>query len=316
MMIVIILACLALSFFFSGMETGVLMLNRVRVRHLRERGSMGAGVLLDFLHRPGELSATVLVGNTLVNGVATVLVAEFFLESGGPFATIAAIAGALIFALCLWIFGDLVPKALFRRFPTRLASRLAPALQVAYVILWPVVKLFAFLSQMVVRSMGGHVSSRQMFVTRDELKLLAREGGEGISLSGEQRNLVATILESQSATARDVMWPRSEAVTVRPEGTAEERCNVSVASKFSRLPVENGGTHWEGLWVAYDTIFQTQTGLRSPPRLAMNMPLDEILQTLRKARSPFAFVKDADGNDVGFVTVEDVLSRYLGRIDL
>lgn len=313
----LILACLLLSFFFSGMETGVLGLNRARVRHLRERGASGAGVLLDFLHRPGELSATVLAGNTMVNGVVTVLVAQFFLEEGGPFAAAAAV---LIFALFLWVFGDLVPKALFRRFPTRLATRLAPALLVAYVILWPVVKVFAFLTQAVVRLLGGHVSQRQMFVTRDELKLLAREGGQGISLSGEQRNLIATILESHNATVRDVMHPRAEAVTVRADQDVGERCRISAESRFSRLPLESAGgrdaPRWDGLWVAYDVIFNTQGTPRTPPRVDLNTPLDDALLALRKARSPFAFVRDAEGRDVGFLTVEDVLRRYLGKMDL
>jgi putative hemolysin len=310
-----IILCLIFSFFFSGMETGVLLLNRARVRYLKERGSIGARILLDlFLNYPGRLSSTVLVGNTIVNGVATVLVAQWFLRSDGP---LHAVGAVFLFAFILWFFGELVPKALFRRFPNRLTTLLAPLLLVCFSILWPIIQIFVFLSQVVVKFIGGKITSRQMFVTRDELKLMAREGKQTVVVSGEQQNLIASILDSQSATAKDIMKPKDQVVTVKESQTQEERLALSVEKNYSRLPIESGKTHhWEGLWVAYDSLFTVNIKERIPPLISTNTNLEEILNILRRSKSPFAFVKDHDGKDLGIITVEDVLRRYIGKIDL
>jgi len=317
MMILVILGCLVLSFFFSGMETGVLLLNRARVRHLKERGSLGARILLDFMHRPGHLSATVLVGNTLVNSVAIVLVLRIAMRSGHLGS---ALFWVVLFAGILWIFGDLISKALFRRFPNRFTTRLAPLLLATSVCLWPVVRLFDFFSLAVIRAMGGKVSSRQMFVTREELKLMAREGERNFPLSGEQLNLVASILDSPNATAREVMRPRSEVVCVKSTQSRTERFQFAATTPYSRFPVEppspEGLRQWEGVWVVYDTLFGVRKDLHFPVCLPFTTPLEEILSELRKAKSPLAFVRDGEGNDVGIVTVEDVLRRYHGKIDL
>ena len=314
----IIFGCMILSFFFSGMETGVLLLSRARIRHLKERGSFGANILLDFLHHPGHLSSTVLVGNTLVNGIATVLVAEWFLESTDD--PITAMGAVALFAFILWFYGDLVAKAIFRRFPNRFTVYLAPVLQLAYVGLWPAVQLFYILSQGVIRIVGGKVSPRQMLVTRDELKLMAEEVKQGAFLSGEQRNLVASILDNQNATIGDVMLPRTNVVAVKENQPDEERKKVALVKGFSRLPVESNrlqkGFFWNGLWVVYDSIFKTDVGLRHPPCVDKTAHLEEALLSLRKAHSPFAFVKNQDGHDIGIITVEDILRHYIGRMDL
>ena len=314
---IIIFWCMVLSFFFSGMETGVLLLNRARIRHLKERGSFGARILLDFLHHPGHLSSTVLVGNTLVNGIATVLVAEWFLEFSD---SLTAIGAVTLFTFILWFCGDLVAKAIFRRFPNRLTVRLAPLLQLAYFGLCPAVRLFHVLSQGVIRIVGGKVSPRQMFVTRDELKLMAEEVKQGTLLSGEQRNLVASILDNQNATVQDIMRPRENVVTVKKEQSDEERRKAALTKGFSRLPVGSNGLQeqalWDGLWVVYDSIFEAKVKLRDPPRVGTEVHLEEILVSLRKARSPFAFVKNQEGHDIGIITTEDILRHYIGKIEL
>ncbi len=315
-LIAVILVCLVLSAFFSGMETGVLLLNRVRVRHLQEKGSWGARKLMRFLQNPSHLFSTVLVGNTLVNGIATVLIAHFFLREQGA---LAAGGAVLLFALILGLYGDLVPKALFRRFPNRLATKLAPFLWVAYWLLWPLVQLFAILSRFALKLMGGKFSSGEMFVTREELKFLAKEEEGGIALTGEQRNLVASILDSPHATAKEVMRPKSEVVTTHKDDAKEERYALVAMSRYSRLPViskKREQAQWDGLWVSYDLIFGVGEELRHPPRIARSMKLEDVLAILRKARSPMAFVKDTEGNDIGIVTVEDVLRHYLGKLDL
>lgn len=310
----IILFCLVASFFFSGMETGVLLLNRTRIRYLKERGSIGAMILMDFfLHHPSRLSSTVLVGNTIVNGFSTVLVVQWFLRTDGlP----GAIGAAILFACILWFFGELIPKALFRRFPNRLTTFLAPLLLLSFLVLWPIIQVFVTLSQFVVTVMGGKITSRQMFVTRDELKLMAREGKESVQMTGEQRNLIASILDSQSATAKDIMKPKDQVITVDESTPLADRIALSVSKNYSRFPVVSKSSNkWDTLWVAYDSLFGVEKR-RDPPTVFPETNLEEILRILRNSKSPMAIVRSHLGHDLGIVTVEDVIRRYVGKIDL
>ena len=316
MIVGIVIGCMIFSFFFSGMETGVLLLNRARVRYLKEQGSIGARILFEFLHRPSQLSATVLVGNTLMNGVATVLVAQWFLQWG----ILPACAAVILFAISLWYFCDLVPKDLFRRFPNRLTTRLAPFLLLSYGCLWPLAQLFDLLSRLFIKAIVGKISSRQIFVTRDELKLMAREVRQEEALTGEQRNLVASILDSHQATVRDVMRPRSEVVVVAQDSSGTECRALAVSKGYSRFPIELQKTSspnvWTGLRVVYDSIFGVQAGPRTLLRIPASASLNEALSELRKAKTTFAAVKSQDNRDIGIVTVEDILRRYLGKIEL
>jgi putative hemolysin len=183
-----------------------------------------------------------------------------------------------------------------------------------------VVQFFTITSQFLIRAMGGKTSPRQMFVTRDELKLLAHEGSQGVSLTGEQRNLVASILDSPHATAREVMRSRTEVAVVQPSQSEDERLSVAAQRQFSRLPIEipeaEGGIRWEKVWVAYDALFQTGVQSRPCPSIPIDAHLEEILAALRKARTSLGVVRDHEGKAAGIVTVEDVLRRYLGKIEL
>lgn len=299
------------------METGILMLHLPRVRHLRKQGSFGARVLLDFLQHPGSLSSTVLVGNTAVNSIALVLIAEFFFATGGLVASIAAV---FLFSIILWLYGDVIPKELFRKYPTRLSTRFALLLWMTYICLWPIIQIFNILSLAVIRALGGRTSSSQMFVTRDELKLLAQEMDGNDQRIDKQRNLIASILECHQVTVRDIMRPIPEVVTTKSSQTEEERRAIVMQSGFSRLPIisSTSSEHhpWDGLWVVYDSFFLGHSSDRSPPRLLADAGLDTALAQLRQAHTPFGFVKNKEGNEIGIVTAEDIVSRYLGKVQL
>lgn len=307
----VVLICLVFSFFYSGIEAGILSLSRARIRHLKEQGSVNARILLDFLHRPGSLSSTVLVANTLANGLASIVVAEWFLREGGA---LAAICGIIVFSGLLGFWGELVPKTLFQRFPTRLTVHLVPIIYATYILLWPIVQFFYICSKGLIRIWGGRLSTRQLFVTRDELKLLSKEVGGDTRLSGEQRNLVASILDSKHATVRDVLRPKAQVITVSPQSSEKDRLEL-VRKTHSRLPIQTA-SGWGKLWVSYDSLFKTGVESRDPPFVELNFRLEEVLKTLRRNKSSFAYVRDEKGKECGIVTVEDVLRRYLGKIEI
>ncbi|MCC7519737.1 MAG: DUF21 domain-containing protein [Verrucomicrobiae bacterium] len=311
----LVACCLLLSFFFSGMEAALANLNWGRIRHLRERGSLGAALLVRFIAHPGRLASLVISGNLLVNSATIILVARcFFLEWGAA----AAVLAVLLMAFTLWLYGEMVPKALFERFPNRLAIRFAPLLFVLTLLLWPFVRLADFLTRVVVRTRGGQSASSQERVTREEIKALAGADERGVPLSGEQQNLIARILDTRGALARDVMRPRTEVRTLSIGASAAEGLEAARTSGFARLPVAHASRpeKWSGVRNAYDLLFDTGIGERPAPRLMDSTELPQVLTRLLVAHTPMGFVQDAEGRDIGIITAEDVLRHYLGRADL
>lgn len=307
--------CLLLSFFFSGMEAALANLNWGRIRHLHERGSVGAGLLIRFIAHPNRLASLVIAGNTLANGAAVVVVAREFLLLGGP---VAALASVLLMSFALWLYGELVPKALFERFPNRLAIRFAPALFALTVLLLPLVAIADFLTRTLVRARGGRALPSHGHVTREELKAMAGTDERGVLLTGEQQNLVARILDTRGARARDVMKPREQVCQVAGDAGDEACLEASRTSGFARLPVAHASRHqkWSGVRNAYDLIFETGVGERPAPHLPDTTELPQVLTRLLVARTPMGIVQDANGQDLGIITAEDVLRHYLGRADL
>ncbi|NUN92790.1 MAG: DUF21 domain-containing protein [Verrucomicrobiae bacterium] len=311
----VVAVCLLFSFFFSGMEAALAHLNWGRIRHLRERGSLGAALLVRFITHPGRLASLVIAGNTLVNGIAIAFVARhFFLASGA----LSALAAVLLMAFALWLYGDLTPKALFQRFPNRLAIRFAPLLFATTFLLWPLVRAAELFTRALIRARGGHTPTAPDRVTREELRAMVAADARGVHLSGEQQNLIARILDTRGARARDVMKPRPEVQTL-PEGArAAQSLEASRASGFARLPVVHPSRpeKWTGVRNIYDLLFQTGIGERPIPRIPDTTELPQVLTRLLVAHAPMGIIQDAEGRDLGIITAEDVLRYYLGRADL
>lgn len=307
--------CLLLSFFFSGMEAALANLNWGRIRHLRERGSAGAALLIRFIAHPNRLASLVVAGNTLANGTVVVLVARHFFYIGGP---LAALASVLLIAFALWLYGELVPKAVFERFPNRLAIRFAPFLFALTLLLWPLVRIADLLTRVLVRAQGGRASPTHEHITREELKVMAGSDERGVLLTGEQQNLVARILDTRGALALNAMKPRAEVQAILEGASPSDCLEVSRATGFARLPVAHASRieKWSGVRNTYDLLFQTGAGERPAPHIPETTELPQVLTRLLVARTPMGIVQDANGRDVGIITAEDVLRHYLGRANL
>ncbi len=312
-----ILGCMLLSCLFSGMESALRALDRNRLRHLREHGSTGARILLGFMSNSGRMAWTVLIGNTLAKTVALVLMAQWFQHLGGG---LAGFAAAMLTALALWFYGDMVPRAIFQRFPNRLGIHFAGVLLVAWIVLWPIVLFFDLVTRLVILAAGGRITPGQILVTREEIRGMGGRHGAKDGFTGEQRNLVASILDSRDARACDVMRPAPEVSVLRGDEGSEAHLRQALQTHFSRFPVQGGPgeaeDRWTGIWSVYDELYATGITRRRPPRVEANAPLEEVMEALRKARSPMAFVRDAERRDVGIVTAEDILRRYLGKVEM
>ena len=316
-----ILAFVAASAFFSGIETGVIAANPLRLRHMVEEGVRGAKVILEFHQQTERLLGTVLIGTNLCNVGASVLAASVGLR-------MAPRHGEWVAAVCTTIIvliaGEMVPKAWFRHAPAVRSVRFHAALVVAYRVLWPLVKMSQGLSRLVNMGIGPAPPSPGVLVTRDDLADLASESALGGRLSAEEKGMIDAVLEARGTRTAEIMAPAASCAIAAPNDPVEAALALAREHGVSRLPVVAPESRRPvGLLNVYDLLFEPEKHAGALVREAMREvkivrgddTIDRVLARLKEWRQPLAPVCDRRGRFIGAVSIEDVLEEVVGEIE-
>jgi putative hemolysin len=299
--------CLGASFLVSGTEAGILSLHRLRLRRLARRKDRAAVQLQQLLEQPARLLVTALVITSLLNIVALVLLVNTLVSWfswPGYFLT-------LVLALPLFLLvAELLPQAIFRRVAYKELASLAIPLDIAARILTPVI----YIGSIIAKSFLGLKRPQEIFVAREDLKYLTSEIERMGMLSSLERQMIHNVVDFRSVKVRDVMVAISNVVTVRPETTIEKLVDLSRRSRFDRYPVLDPGGKVVGMVSVFDLIVDRPliSTVRDYIRRILTVRPDDqasiVLRRLRAAPSSLAAVVDTEGNTIGIVSVEDLLS--------
>lgn len=308
----VFLLCLVVSFMFSGIESGVLSVNRVRLRHFARRGEEAAVQLDQLLNRTERLVTTVvLVTNAANVGALTILYLQFtgWLGAGGAIA-------ALVVALPIFIFGlEFLPKAIFRRFPYRTLVVFARILSGVSAVLSPIVNFGAWVVRPLLRA--GRESASVRIVSFHDLKRIVSESAERGHLTEAERELIGHIVDFRAVRVEELIDPVGEDAKVRPEMLVTDLLANSHGDDRYLVVDERGEVH--GLIRVADLLFDGITGgrLQSYVRRVVTVPGRETamsaLRKLRAARLPVAVVTDDSGALLGTVTSEHLVRRLCGE---
>ncbi|MBV9997631.1 MAG: DUF21 domain-containing protein [Verrucomicrobia bacterium] len=304
---VLVLVCLALSFVFSGVEAGLLSLNRVRLRHLARQGDPAAVRLQRILHGPAQVFVTVLVVTSLMNISAIVITANHLVERFGPWGYALTLVLALPFFLLVIEF---CAKSIFRRLGYRALAALALPLEVVSMLLWP----FVVLSRPVAKLILRHRPAREIFVAREDLKYIVTQSERLGTLTSFERQMIHNAVDFRTVKVTDVMVPLAQTTCVSAEATVEEVVNLSHRTKTERFPVLRRDGRIIGLVNTIDLVVD-----RSPKRPVsfyvrriVQVRADEqasrAMRRLRATPQHFALVVNEQGSAVGVVSLYNLLN--------
>ncbi|MDD8043553.1 MAG: CNNM domain-containing protein [Verrucomicrobiota bacterium] len=312
------------SGFYSGLETAIVSLHRARVRSHFDRGSRRAKILEDFLRDREKLLTTTLLGTNLCNVSASVMAVRLG-EPWGAWGE--AVAGGIVFVLLL-LFGEFLPKVMFRRHPTRLALMFAYPIWWSFVLFKPVIVVVTALARGLLVLLGIHAASGNPMVTREELKLLIRRGELAGTLTSKERELVHAVIDTRGKRVRDIMLSMEKAEWLPADATIDQACRRCKESGRSRVPLVErvqGGFTVVGVFNLYDILFGLDhtsgtdlalTVARPPRFLAPDTTLSMAMQRLRSGRQPIALIgNETDRSAMGLITVEDLLRVLVGRVE-
>ena len=312
----------ALSFFttsillyalFAGYEAGFSALNRIRIRHMAEDEHLhSARVLARYLADPARVMTVVLVGTNLSLVMGTIALTR---EVGVFWSTIAATPLFLI-------FGEVVPKSIFRLHPVRLSLRLLPAIQFAGLLLAPAVYPLLWLyRRVVVLAEGERKTDDPIMNSVEDMRVLVDESADQGAIEEEEKEMIHSVMDLQTRQANEVMVPRINIVAIPESTTRNELIAKFVESGYTRLPVYRDSIdEIVGVVNAFDVLRSRnhreesiQEFVREILHVPDTMKLDDLLEKMREASQPIAVVTDEYGGTDGLISQEDVLEEIFGE---
>ena len=302
---------LLVSFLFSGVEAGILSLNRVRLRHLAKQRNRAAMRLQKLLKDPGRLLITVVLVTNLTTILAIVLVTGALVGRWGH----AGYAVAMALFLPLYLFGlELLPKALFRRFPNQALVRLSKPLRLASLALAPLLRLGSGLLHRICPFL--ETEPRKLFAAREDFKYFTLESERTGAITPVERQLIHGVLDFRSIPARDLMVPLESLPTIAHTAEVEELVAASKGGKVDRFLVvaENGDIL--GLVSLFDIILTRTPHTRISSHLRRIAPVTAtesaflVMRRLRTARTPAALVMDGE-RPLGLIFAETLYRRLV-----
>jgi CBS domain containing-hemolysin-like protein len=312
--LVAVALCLLGSGFFSGSETALTSLPITRLEALRRSSGRLTRAGLDrWATAPQELLITILVGNNLVNVLASALATSIAYRIS-PNGGLAAVVGVM--TLVILVFGEITPKTLAQRHAEWIAARVAPLLYLLDVVLTPVNKIFGLIT----RALSGS-DSPELPVTEQDLLFMARLAHRHAQLPRDARFMIERVVRFQRAVAREVMVPRPLVETVDLSWSASTLRDFLTDSPHSRFPVVDGSPDDIVGVLHAKSLLRVDRGqpwtdhIVSPLFIPESKPLPELLHDLRTTGQHLAVVLDEYGGFSGVVSLEDALELVVGEIE-
>ncbi len=310
-----ILLLWTISFFFAGIEAGLLSVDPVRLRHQVKQGAPAALRLDRLTKRPERLLITVLLVTNFANILGLLILTKLLAARFGTF----GFAAAILIAMPIYLFVlGVLPKSLFRRFPFRALAALGGVLEWFSVLLWPILEIGERAGRLLIPKRASE--SARLFIAREELKQIAVQSEREGSLTSTERAMIHNVVDFRNVRASDVMVPLAKAVTVGPDTSIEEALRLSAVHSVDRLPVISEEGEAIGLVNTLDILLD-ETRRESLSRYMRRIvtardaePAYRIIQRLRAARLGLAAVIDSQRNLVGIVTGEDAIKRLVQSV--
>jgi Mg2+/Co2+ transporter CorB len=316
----VLAALIFLSAFFSSSETGMMSLNRYRLKHLQKNkhhGAIRAGKLLE---RPDRLIGLILIGNNLVNilasAIATVIAIRLWGDTGILVSTVAL-------TLVVLIFAEITPKTIAALHPEAVAFPatliLLPMLKLLYPVVWMVSKvtngLLNALGLDPERTVSDHLS-------KEELRTLVAEGGALIP--AKRRHMLLNLLALEEVSVNDIMVPRNEVYGIDLDDSDDDILRGIQTSSHTRLPVWRddinniaGVLHLRNISKVIDRQGLDRAALEremdAPYFIPESTPLHTQLMNFQKNKHRLAVVVDEYGEVMGLVAMEDILEEIVGE---
>ena len=315
------LALIIASAYFSSSETGMMSLNRYRLRHLARMNHAGAKRASKLLETPDKLIGVILIGNNFVNFLAASIATSIAIAVfGDP----SPILTAVVLTLVVLIFAEVTPKTIAALYPEKVAYPSSLLLALLLKLLYPVVWIVNVVSNALVRLLGfsSEASGNENQLTPDELRTVVYESGGRIPR--RRHGMLMNILDLERVTVDDILVPRHELVGIDIEDDLNDILLQISSAQHTRLPVYKhnidnivGVLHLRstGKLIGIEELNKSALlqETAEPYFIPESTPLHTQLFNFQQKKERMAVVVDEYGAVKGIITLEDILEEIVGE---
>ena len=312
--IIFLVILVALSAFFSSTETAFLSFNKARMKSMAKQGNRRAQLVIDLQEKYDKLISTILIGNNIVNilasSMATVIFVGFLGNAGVTVSTV-------VMTVVVLIFGEISPKTLAKDHADSLALVIAPIINLLMGLFTPFTWLFSQWKKLLTVIFPSHAETG---MTEEELLTIVAEAEEEGGIDEQESDLIRSAIEFNDRTAEEILTHRVDVVSVDVTDSMDEVEKVFRESGFSRLPVREENLD-NIVGIINEKDFHANRNAASPrdimrPALFVTTGCKtaSLLETLQRAKSHIAIVTDEYGGTAGIVTMEDIIEELVGEI--
>lgn len=320
--LLVILAFLILSAFFSSAETALTMINKVKLKAIADdeeesnKRKKRAETALDILDDYGQMLSAILIGNNVVNLGASALATTIAIRINIPVGIATFVLTVLVLLFC-----EIVPKNISANKAEVLALRYSGIIIIYMKMLKPVVVIIDVIAGFFLKTLNIDPNDHEV-MTESELRTYIDVSHEDGVIESDEKEMIINVFDFGDSVAKDIMIPRIDMTTISIESTFEEVRDTFRKSMYTRLPVyENDTANIVGLvnikdFILIDTEedFDIHKILRKGYYAYEFMKTDDLLSKMRKQSVNITFVLNEYGSCEGMITLEDLLEEIVGEI--
>ncbi|MBU5427777.1 hemolysin family protein [Tissierella pigra] len=318
--IIVLFILVGFSAFFSASETALISLSKIRLRKMVEDNEKNAKLINKLVDNPNRLLGAILIGNNIANIGASALATSIAVDiygSKGP------LISTIVMTISILIFGEVTPKSLAAQNSESTSVKVAKPINLITIVLMPLITVLTFITNGLVKLLGGTTNSNQPLITEEELKTIVNVSLEEGVLEGDERQMIYNVFEFGDSQAKDVMTPRTNMAVVNVNSTYEELLEFLKEENFSRIPVYEediddiiGIMHVKELilYLDHKDNFNLRDIIRPAYFTHEFKSTAELFDDMRLKRIPVAIILDEYGGTAGMVTTEDLVEEIVGEI--
>jgi Mg2+/Co2+ transporter CorB len=320
-----IVVLIALSAFFNGSETALTAASRARMHALEQEGNARAALVNKLLQRPEKMIGTILIGNTLVDVLASALASGLAVLLIGEVGVVYATA---IMTFLIVVFAAVLPKTYALAYADRVALIIAPVLRVVIIVMNPITVTIEYIVRMFLKMTPSKLDDEaNILAAHEEIRgTIALQQIEG-SVARHDADMLGGVLDLRDLQVADIMVHRTKMETINADDTPQQVVDELLSSQYTRVPIwkddpENivGVLHSKDLFSALGrsgwdvSKLDIMSFAVEPWFVPDTTPLKAQLNQFLKRKAQMALVVDEYGEVQGLITLEDILEEIVGQI--
>jgi CBS domain containing-hemolysin-like protein len=320
----IVIVCIIFVAILSSSEVAFISLNRIRLRHLIEKGDDRAKIAQSIRDEHDRLfSAVILSGNlftVLASSVGTAISISLLGKDAG------IVAATVVMTFLTVVFGELAPKTFAVSHAEKISLAIARPIEVYIKIISPFVTFFNKISSAIIRAFGGEVLPSPHLMTEEEMKAMIKIGEEEGAIEKEEKELLHNVFAFGDKKVTEAMVPRTEIVAISEEALVGEALSLVSEKGYSRYPVirETVDTITGVLYVkdivrkmAHEEV-PASAPIKDFFRDAYYVPeskmVTALLDEMQRNKFHIAIIVDEHGGTAGLITLEDIMEEIVGGL--